>query len=84
MHGTANICADTYDNTTIAIPKIPIMGEAMECFNRLLRDFIEVTRSGQVIEAKTEIQRRVLAVLASKAAEQETKTPVHKVQLVSF
>lgn len=56
----------------------------MECFNRLLRDFVEVTRSGQVIEAKTEIQKRVLAVLALKAAEQEHKMPVHKVQLISL
>ena len=42
----------------------------MKCFDKLLQDFVSAARSGQVLEARTETQRRVMSVLAQKAADQ--------------
>jgi len=42
----------------------------MKCFDKLLQDFVSAARSGQVLEPTTETQRRVMHVLAKKAADQ--------------
>lgn len=39
----------------------------MKCFNKLLEDFVAAAAAGQLV-AKTEEQRRILAVLAKEAA----------------
>lgn len=42
----------------------------MKCFDKLLQEFVSASRSGQVLEPTTETQRRVMDVLAKKAADQ--------------
>jgi hypothetical protein len=42
----------------------------MKCFDKLFQDFVNAARSGQVLVPTTETQRRVIYVLARKAADQ--------------
>jgi hypothetical protein len=42
----------------------------MKCFDKLLQDFVSAARSGQILEVRTETQKRVMSVLAKRAADQ--------------